>query len=163
MMEFMAKLVEGELTPDEDAYYTKLVEAAKVKCDSYVAMLVYMKSQIEAAKTVKKAVDAKVAKWENAHERLRERLTTFMENQGIKELRPANPALPVVYLQNGRTTMNIEADRLTNDDFFTERTVRDVNRDKIKAIVDGLIEAGKLDELPAGVTLTTGAKFILVR
>lgn len=154
MTQFLMRLTEGgELTPEEDAYYAKLLQDAKGKCDSYVGAILYLESQLEGAAAVQKVVNAKVAKWKNAADRVRRNLATFMHNQGVKELRPANPALPCVYLQNGRRKLDIQPEKLPEGLYDTDTVIKP-DKDKIE-------EALKGGEVP-GVTVTFGEPFIRV-
>lgn len=155
-MTLIAQLIntDGELTEEQDKYYTQLLESAKKKADGYVATIRYVEGQVELAKQIIKESDAKMKRWKNIAESLRERLCAFMGNQRIAVIRPENPTLPCVYWNAGKPKLDIDAEKLPQE--YTIPGPAKPDRDKIEEAVS----SGKSVD---GVTPTVGADYLVIR
>lgn len=146
--------IDGELTEDQDAYYTRILDMAKKKSDGYIASIRYVEGQVELAKQIIKEAEAKMKRWNSISENLRERLCAFMGNQGITVIKPENPTLPCVYFNKGRPKLDIDAKKLPPE--YTVPGPAKPDRDKIE---DAIASGKSVD----GVTPTVGADYLVIR
>ena len=154
LVQQLINTADGELTEDQDKYYTQLLESAKKKADGYIATIRYVEGQVELAKQIIKEADAKMKRWKNIADSLRERLCTFMGNQRIAVIKPDNPTLPCVYWNAGRPKLDIDAEKLPPE--YTVPGPAKPDRDKIEEA----IASGKSVD---GVTPTVGADYLVIR
>lgn len=154
-LSWMLQESEGEITEDIDKYLTDTQMAVADKVAGYVALIKNFEGLAELKKSEKARLNASKSADENIANKLRARLVWFFKRNKLTSLRTR---MGTVTLSAGKPptkpVLTIPED-LVPAEYKTERTVAEVNYEKIRADLEAGVELewAKLPEANPHITI----------